>query len=108
MADWNSIAQLLGYENEEQMLYDMYHRNQLPLSQIAEKLGSGRATIRRRLELYEIQRRPRGGANNQSNKRVLLHLMDQRYVRSALGNEIAHVVNSHPSTVYKYLRGEKE
>lgn len=108
MVDWNTIAQMLGYTNEKQMLYDMYHRNRLPIQDIAERLGSGRATIRRRLEMHDIIRRARGGANNQSNKRVLLYLLDQRFVRTAPFNLLAHVVNSHSSTVRKYLRGEKE
>lgn len=104
MVNWDDVAQLVGYTNEEQMLFDMYHTHHLSISEIAEKLGSGKATIRRRMTMYELDRRTRGGANNKSNKRVLLHFLDQRYVQAAPGSELAHVINSHPSTVWKYLK----
>jgi hypothetical protein len=103
--DWNEIAQLVGYADEEQMLRDMYHQLHLSVNEIADKLGSGKATILRRMKMYGIEVRGRGGANNQSHKRALLHLLDQRFVRSNPSQDVAKVINAHQSTVWKYLKG---
>ena len=106
MNSWNEIATTIGYKDEEQMLYDMYIKQRLSLITIGEKLGSGKATIRNRLIFYNIDRREKGGPNNPSQKRLFLHLLDQRYVRTTSKRDIAKLLDSHPSTVWRYLKGE--
>jgi hypothetical protein len=106
MNNWDSLADTLGYRDEEHMLSDMYLNQGFSLSLIADKLGNGKATIRRRLSLYNIERRSRGGANNPSLRRLYLHLLDQRWVYSASKKEVAQVIEAHPSTVWKYMKGE--
>jgi transposase len=104
MVDWNSIAQMFGYKDERSMYIDLYHNQHMSLSDIADRLDSGRATIRRRMQVCEVSRRGQGGPNNPSHKRALLHLLDQRFVRSAPITAIAHTIDAHISTVWKYLR----
>jgi len=104
MADWDTVADLLGYPDEAEMLKDMYCTLELSLDEIASKLGSGKATIRRRMDIYGIERRSRGGPNNLSHKRVVLHFLDARMVRNASINDLARLTESHPSTVWKYLK----
>jgi AcrR family transcriptional regulator len=106
--DWNAFAETIGYRDEEKMLRDMYYNHGLSLNEIADKLGVGKATIRGRMGMYDMQRRKRGGPNNQSLKRVALHLMDQRRVRSESIVEVAKAVSAHPSTVWKYLNTKEE
>jgi hypothetical protein len=90
------------------MLCDLYHTQHLSLQTIAEKLKTNKYTLLHRMDMNNIPRRSRGGANNKSNKRILLHMLDQRFVRCSPVNEVAKLINSHPSTVWKFTRGEKE
>jgi len=104
--DWESIASIFGYGSETAMLYDLYVSQRLSVQTIASKLDTKKSTVLRRLELCNIPRRSRGGANNKSHRKELLHLLDQRFVLTAPVNEVAHVIDAHPSTVWKYVRGE--
>lgn len=104
MEDWNGLAKIAGFTNEESMLHYMYVKEQLPIGEIARKLGVGPATIAHRLDKCKIEKRTRGGANNSIRVSKMLHRMDQRIVFGMKDTLLAVLVNAHPSTVYKYKR----
>ncbi len=103
MADnWDEIAILLGYADEEEMLKDLYAKRLFSLHQIASKLGVGSTTIARRLSYYDIAKRKPGGFQNRAPARKKLHLLDQRLVFSKTIGWLADYLNVHRTTVWKY------
>lgn len=63
--EWDETAVKLGFESEEAMWQDYYIVRKLSITQLAERLGVSRNTVRAALERLEIPVRSRGGPNNQ-------------------------------------------
>ena len=104
MEDWNRLAEALGYIDEEEMLRDLYEEEGLSYNRIAKKLGAARWTISRRLTLYGIEKRARGGPNNVGRIKNKLHLLDQRLVFRSPLTKIAKLLGGHTTTIYKYKK----
>jgi hypothetical protein len=98
---WNPEAQALGFENEKEMLYDLYMLNNFSLSQIAKMLGYSYFSVRRRLLIWGINLRHRGGPNNNGNRR-LRFLSDEEL--AAQPKEIALSHGVHIATVFAERR----
>lgn len=62
----DDLAQLLQFENEEQMLRQLYANHSL--AEIATQLGYSITLIRSRLLRYGVKLKDRGGANNKKAK----------------------------------------
>ena len=107
LLEWEELAKRLGYESEKQMLTNLYEEEGLSVKRVAEKLGAGPATILRRLGIYGINKRPRGGANSPAKQRLKLHLMDQRLLMSQSHTETAKQLGASYSVVYKHVRQKK-
>ena len=60
---WDHHAHLLGYENEEEMLKDLYVKQGFSFADLSRKLGYSQGNVRRRLMFLGIPIRPRGGKN---------------------------------------------
>lgn len=105
MEDWNGIARKAGFADEKAMLTSFYIEDQLPVSEIARRLNFGIATIAGRLTKCGIDKRARGGPNNQHKITRLLFRLDQRFVFSTPTKELGELLGVHESTVYKYKRG---
>lgn len=105
--DWSAFASSLFYDSEFDMWFDLYVTHQNSLSQLAEKLGYSSATILARLELYNIPKRSRGGANNKARIGRILHLMDQRVVFSTKSKTLAKKLKANFTSIWKYKRQEK-
>jgi hypothetical protein len=105
--EWDALARSLGYENEKQMLEDFYcdDKQGLSVKEISEKFGAGTATISRRLQMNNIDKRGRGGANNTAKARQRLHRMDQRVVMLGETHTVCRVADVCLSTLYKYRKG---
>lgn len=104
MEDWHGIARLCGFEDEKSMLTQFYVVEGLPVSDIAERLNCGPATIANRLTKHQIPKRSRGGANNSQIITKRLFRLDQRRVFGSPEQEIATLLDCSRSTVYKYKR----
>lgn len=104
MEDWNGIAKLVGFTDETAMLRSFYLDEELPISEIAKKLGVGPATVSFRLDKCKVPKRMRGGANNSHRISKKLLRMDQRLIFQLTDLQLSNMVDSHISTVYKYRR----
>jgi hypothetical protein len=107
MDEWDTLANTLGFRNEKHLFDYLYHIEHMSLDMIANRLGVGKATVARRLSLLGIAKRTRGGANNLSKQRWLLHLLDQRFVFQNTSTKLAKLIHTDPSTVWKYRYGRK-
>lgn len=67
---WNPEAQALGYENEKEMLQDLYEVNGFTIKEIARMLGFSFFNVRKRAMSWGIRMRTRGGPNNVGNRRL--------------------------------------
>jgi len=102
ITDWNCFARSLGYKDERDMMEDMYANQRLPISEIANRIKVGTATISRRLSLLGVDKRSRGGANNPGRQTSKLFHFDQRVVLSLDLNRLATITRISRSLCYKY------
>lgn len=95
----------LGYEDEEQMLSDLYVNQQLSEHQIAIKLGVTRSVVWFRMKTYQIPKRKAGGGLNnfKSKDRDKLKEMDQKVVFETPVSELSRMtgVSRHIIILYK-------
>lgn len=108
MEDWDAIAKFLGFECERDMYVELYKKQGFSISQISRKLGFGTATIVRRLGMLGVEKRRRGGPNNDAKHKRRLFRADQRIVFSTSNEVLAKMFGIHSSTVYKFKRAMKE
>lgn len=104
MEDWNSLGRAAGFESEKAMWETLYVAEELSVSDIAERLGYGIATIVNRLNKHGIARRARGGPNHSHKVTRLLFRLDQRLIFHTPSSELARKLHMHENTVYKYKR----
>lgn len=105
MEDWNLLAKQIGFADEKSMWEGFYVTEELPISEIARKLGHGPTTIANRLSACKIDKRARGGANNTVRISKILFRMDQREVFGRSNLTLSTMLLAHESTIYKYKRG---
>lgn len=66
---WTAEAQTLGYQDEREMLNDLYFEHGYSINQIAKVLGHSSFVVRKRLMmLVKLPLRQRGGPNNVKRK----------------------------------------
>lgn len=102
---WTPIAQLLGFDTEEEMLKHFYMIQSFSIKQISQVIGYSTFTVRRRLLLWHVNLRKRGGANHQG-KRILRDLTDAELFDGA-SPVIAEKYNVHVSTISAERRFRK-
>jgi transposase len=100
--DWDQLARSIGYDNERQMLLDLYCARQCSISDIAQRLEAGTATINRRLDLAGINKRTRGGSNYQATQSYKLFHLDQRVLDKFDLETLSTVTRVSKSLCYKY------
>src|SRR5262252_11039608 len=101
---WVKLAHSLGYPTEAAMWEDLYISQGLSIPQLAERLDYGTHTIRRRLIVNKIERRPAGGPRVMTYQRERLFRMDQRALWTIPTIEVAHIMDISTAVVYKYLK----
>jgi hypothetical protein len=107
-SDWQALANRLGYSNELEMFQDLYELQELSVADIGRRLDYTGAAIARRLELLNIERRSRGGANNQRSQKLKLWRVDQRVLWCYGRSVVAQALRVSSSTLQNYLAGCKE
>lgn len=101
-SDWDEVAKTMCFENEKDMLVTLYERSSI--SEIAAMLKCGTATVQRRLTIYGIKKRARGGSNNSGIQKYKMFHVDQRIVMFMGLTFAAKYFRVAPSTIYKYKR----
>lgn len=96
---WLQIATTLGFENEKQMLTELYKN--YSINEIAERIGYSRNNVRARLVSLGITLKSRGGPNRLGKGKVQL-LPDEAL--KSLTPRKALELGFHPSAVYKEKR----
>jgi hypothetical protein len=102
--DWDGTARVLGYRTEKDLLMDFYVEENMPISEIAQRLGAGTCTISRRLAIHKIPKRARGGPNNQSSQSKKLFHMDQRLLHMLEPKVIATITGASLAVCYKFKK----
>jgi len=105
--DWNAIAGSLGYDSEREMFHDLYLTERMSINELAQRLGFGRTTIRRRLARCEFNTRGRGGANNLSRANRILHYSDQRLIFLFSMSTVAKRFRVHNPVIWRYRKSIK-
>lgn len=99
---WDVMARNMCFTDEKEMLTSLYENNSI--AKIAILLNCGTATVQRRIGLYNLTPRKRGGPQTRSNLRYLLFHIDQRLVMNMGLTKLANRIRSNPSSVYKYRK----
>ena len=99
---WDILAKQLCFENERDMLTTLYMSKSV--SEIATMLKCGQATIHRRLGLYGIKLRQRGGAQGKGEQKYKLFHVDQRVIMFIGLTYAAKQLKVSNATLYKYKR----
>lgn len=102
--DWNHLAQQLCFRDERHMYEVLYEQEHLSVSEIADRINCGTATINRRMHAFGIVKRPRGGARRTASKAQILFYMDQRVVMYLRNRVLAEMIGSSYSKIYGYKR----
>lgn len=105
MEDLDPIA---GYPNKRAMLEALYVQEGLSIKQIAQRLGTGTATVERWMRLLGIPRRSRGGANSKAEVGWKIHRLDPRVVLRLSIRELAGLVQASESYCWKFIKGVQE
>lgn len=108
--NWKKVARELGYTSEREMWEDMYVKQNNSIESLADRLGYGTHTVKRRLDSVGISTRSRGGHNGSTppSRHILFHL-DQRWVHCCTIKEINHYTKCSPAVISCYksaARGE--
>lgn len=100
---WNPEAQTLGYENEREMLIDLYNEQNFSIGQIAEVIGYSAFSVRKRLMMFGVSLKSRGGPNNRRGKRRLIDVSDEELFGTSPA-KLAYAKNVHIATVFAEKR----
>jgi len=104
---WQPIAVTLGFEDESEMLKNLYIVQNFSLNQLRSILGYSTWAIRRRLILAGIPLKGKGGPNNRIGRRRLKHVSDQELRERSAAN-VARDHQVHISTVFAEIRFRKK
>lgn len=99
---WNHEAQSLGYENEREMLFDLYTVNGFSFKQIAKMIGYCTASVRKRVLAFGICPRKKGGPNNSGNRK--LKGVSDKVLFETSPKELAETFEIHIATVFTERR----
>lgn len=105
--DWDSLSHKLGYANRRAMLEDLYCVQKLSLSQIGERLSCSGHCVGKNLACEGIERRQRGGFNNDYSQTKKLFRLDQRIILGTDFNLIARAAYVSTTLLYKYRKNMK-
>lgn len=95
---WQSIADTLGFTDENEMLRHLYQEQGFSLNEIAKVVGYSTWTVRARLLRLGVELRGRGGADIPRVKRKLSDLTDDELFHVSIQTLVKqHGV--HPSTI---------
>jgi len=97
---YNFYARQLGFENEKEMLEQLYEGHSIP--EVAQVLKLSPGVVLKRLEVNGIPRRNRGGNVRISQVRYRLFHVDQRIIHFYGLLEAAQMVQVATSTLYKF------
>jgi transposase len=100
--NWELKAKEFCFKSEKDMLAAMYENKSI--SEIAEMLDCGKATIQRRLALHKIQKRGRGGPQLKSTQRYKMFHVDQRIVMFMGLTYCAKAIRVSNATLFKYKK----
>ncbi len=103
-ARWERLAHDLCFKSERSMYEALYVEQGLSINEIAERLKVGSATINRRINLWKIPKKSRGGARRSADKRQALWYMDQRVICSVKNAYLADMTGCSYSMIYNYKR----
>lgn len=104
MNDWDLLARKLGFTSEKHLLEVLYLERELSLSKLSTILGVSSALIHQKLKRYSIERRSRGGANNDRHLSEKLRLWDQRELW-LMPSQVCTSLKTNMSVIYR-LRKE--
>jgi len=103
-AIWDKLAKDMCFRDERHMYDVFYGEMQLSVSEIADRLKVGTATLNRRMHLKGVVKRSRGGARKSADKKALLFYLDQRIIMALKNKTIADLWQMSYSLVYNYKR----
>lgn len=103
--DWGPLVSTLGFRSEEDMLRQFYLLQGFSIKELAKILGYTTWTVRRRLILWGIPLRQRGGPNN-AGRRLLADTSDEEIFNTPL-KEVCAKYNVHESTIFAERRLRK-
>jgi len=106
--NWDDFARHAGFTDEREMLTVLYIDQHLSLKKIGARLGCSPHAIRHHLIERGIDRRTRGGDNNNANQTRKLFRLDQRVVLFGNLREVAELAGVSTSLLWKYRRLIKE
>lgn len=102
---WFDEAAVLGYANEREMLENLYVKQGWSLEKLSVKLGYSIGAMRRHLQAYDIEIRPRGGDNSSKKGRLLAQVPDKELVDA---KKAARKYACHISTVFNEVRKRRK
>lgn len=100
---WDHIARALGYENEREMLVDLYEVQEMGLHELARALGYSHGNVRRRLLMNGIEMRTRGGPQRGPTK-MFAELPDEEFKQP---EKLAKRLGVSVSCIYNEKRRRK-
>jgi hypothetical protein len=104
--DWDWEAREMGYTDEKDMWQHLYIEEHRSIGLLALLFQTGTATISRRLDMAQIDKRPRGGDNNPGWQTYKLSHFDQRVVLSLQLDQLPELTGISRSLWYKYRRSK--
>lgn len=93
--EWTDTFGVLGYESEKAMLEDLYCNQGMSVTELSNRLGYARNSIRKRLIEHKIKMKPKGGANYKGK----LHLLSDAELEDVKTAAVQH--NVHISAIHK-------
>lgn len=99
---WSAEANALGYENEREMLKNLYEDREMSFSEIAHVLGYSLASVRKRVIAYGIGTRKRGGPNFFGRRK--LKAVPSEELEKTSPKVLAEKYRVHIATVFKEKR----
>jgi hypothetical protein len=99
---WEPIAHTLGFNSEVLMLQHLYIEQGLSIRELSTIIGYSTCAVSRRLAIYRIPKRRRGG-NQRQGKRTLANLSDSQVFDTPPGR-LAEALKVNVSTVFAEKR----
>jgi hypothetical protein len=97
---WDLIAKSRFFENEKEMLTQLYENASIP--EVAMVLNTSTGTVLKRMEKHGIPRRRRGGVVTKTSVRYKMFHVDQRIILILGLSECSNALGVSTASLYKY------
>lgn len=101
--NWKKVARDAGFNSEKEMWDELYTRTCSSIKNLADRLGFGTYTVKRRLSIHGVVLRSRGGNNGATPpKRDVLFHLDQRVVFNSTIDFLTELTGCSPAVISNY------